>query len=178
MRKLCACGLGLGLVLGCIVMAAAQPPEGRDRPGRGDGPPRRGPGGPPGGPPRGWEPGRVMPPPIREELELTEDQKKQLADLEKEVKDRILKMLTAEQKKKLDDLRRRGPEGPPPPPPPPEREGRPPERPDRDQARGDASAGIQWFATWESGLREARQSGRPILLVSAAPHCAGVSGIW
>jgi hypothetical protein len=40
------------------------------------------------------------------------------------------------------------------------------------------SAGIQWFATWESGLREAQRTGRPILLVAAAPHCAGVSGIW
>lgn len=40
------------------------------------------------------------------------------------------------------------------------------------------SPGIQWFATWESGLAEANRTGRPILLVSAAPHCAGVSGIW
>jgi hypothetical protein len=37
---------------------------------------------------------------------------------------------------------------------------------------------IQWFATWESGFAEAQRSGRPILLVAAAPHCAGVSGIW
>lgn len=40
------------------------------------------------------------------------------------------------------------------------------------------SGGIPWFATWESGLREAQRAGRPILLVAAAPHCAGVSGIW
>jgi hypothetical protein len=39
-------------------------------------------------------------------------------------------------------------------------------------------SGIQWFATWESGLDEANRTGKPILLVSAAPHCAGVSGIW
>ena len=39
-------------------------------------------------------------------------------------------------------------------------------------------AGIPWFATWESGLREAQRTGKPILLVAAAPHCAGVSGIW
>lgn len=38
--------------------------------------------------------------------------------------------------------------------------------------------GIQWFPTWESGLREAQRTGRPILFVSAAPHCAGVSGMW
>ena len=44
--------------------------------------------------------------------------------------------------------------------------------------RAAVKGGIQWFATWESGLREAQRGGRPILLVSAAPHCAGVSGVW
>ena len=39
-------------------------------------------------------------------------------------------------------------------------------------------AGIQWFATWSSGLKEAERTGRPIFLVAAAPHCAGVSGMW
>src|ERR1700722_4802531 len=38
--------------------------------------------------------------------------------------------------------------------------------------------GITWFTTWNSGLAEAERTGRPILLVAAAPHCAGVSGIW
>ncbi len=38
--------------------------------------------------------------------------------------------------------------------------------------------GIAWFATWKSGLAEAARSGRPILLVAAAPHCGGVPGIW
>ena len=37
---------------------------------------------------------------------------------------------------------------------------------------------IQWYATWDMGLRQARASGRPILLVAAAPHCHNVSGIW
>lgn len=37
---------------------------------------------------------------------------------------------------------------------------------------------IAWYGTLESGLAEAKRSGRPILLVSAAPHCTGVSGIW
>lgn len=40
------------------------------------------------------------------------------------------------------------------------------------------ASGIQWFATWESGLSEAKRTGQPILLVAAAPHCAGVSGMW
>jgi hypothetical protein len=38
--------------------------------------------------------------------------------------------------------------------------------------------GIQWFATWEAGLREAQRTGQPILLVAATPHCGGVSGMW
>ena len=46
------------------------------------------------------------------------------------------------------------------------------------QVRGNVPGGIQWFATWESGGREAARTGRPILLVSAAPHCARVPGIW
>lgn len=37
---------------------------------------------------------------------------------------------------------------------------------------------ITWFGTWEAGLQQARQTGRPILLVAAAPQCHGVSGIW
>lgn len=37
---------------------------------------------------------------------------------------------------------------------------------------------IQWFATLERGLAEAKRTGKPILFVSAAPHCAGVSGMW
>jgi hypothetical protein len=37
---------------------------------------------------------------------------------------------------------------------------------------------IQWYATLDRGLAEAKRTGRPILLVSDAPHCAGVSGMW
>ena len=40
------------------------------------------------------------------------------------------------------------------------------------------AGGIAWYPTLDGGLREAKRTGRPILLVSAAPHCAGVSGIW
>jgi len=40
------------------------------------------------------------------------------------------------------------------------------------------AAGIAWYATLDSGLREAKRTGKPILLIAAAPHCAGVSGIW
>ena len=37
---------------------------------------------------------------------------------------------------------------------------------------------IQWFATWEQGLAEAKRTRRPILLVAAAPHCHETSGLW
>lgn len=41
-----------------------------------------------------------------------------------------------------------------------------------------AGVQIQWFATLDRGLAEAKRTGKPILFVSAAPHCAGVSGMW
>ena len=37
---------------------------------------------------------------------------------------------------------------------------------------------IAWYGTLKSGLAEAERSNRAILLVSAAPHCTGVPGIW
>jgi hypothetical protein len=37
---------------------------------------------------------------------------------------------------------------------------------------------IAWYGTLQDGFAAARESGRPILLVSAAPHCHDVSGIW
>ncbi len=37
---------------------------------------------------------------------------------------------------------------------------------------------IQWYATLDRGLAEAKRTAKPILFVSAAPHCSGVSGMW
>ena len=37
---------------------------------------------------------------------------------------------------------------------------------------------IAWFGTWEGGLAEARRTGRPILLISGAPQCHNVPGVW
>jgi len=57
------------------------------------------------------------------------------------------------------------------------------QRPPRG-GRGDQSTAaaegvsIQWYATLDRGLAEAKRTGKPILFVSAAPHCAGVSGMW
>jgi hypothetical protein len=90
------------------------------------GPGRGGPGGPPGGgpgrfagPPR---PGQILPPFVQERLNLTGEQKRELQDLQKQVDDRLAKILTDEQKKQLHEMRagpggrgfgRRGPGGPP-----------------------------------------------------------------
>lgn len=46
------------------------------------------------------------------------------------------------------------------------------------RAQSQPESGIQWYATLASGLAEAKRSNRPILFTSAAPNCAGVSGIW
>lgn len=42
----------------------------------------------------------------------------------------------------------------------------------------DATGGIAWYPTLDAGFKEAKRSGRPILFLSAAPHCGGVSGVW
>ncbi len=49
-----------------------------------------------------------------------------------------------------------------------------------DEARTDEAApgAIAWQGTWEGGLAEAKRTKRPILLISAAPHCKNISGIW
>lgn len=40
------------------------------------------------------------------------------------------------------------------------------------------NGGIAWYGMWENALSEAKRTGKPILLVSGAPHCRGISGIW
>ena len=37
---------------------------------------------------------------------------------------------------------------------------------------------IAWYGDLQEGLAEAKRSARPILLVSGAPHCLGVPGVW
>jgi hypothetical protein len=41
-----------------------------------------------------------------------------------------------------------------------------------------AATTIGWIPTWQQGLEEARQTGKPILLFSGAPNCSGVPGVW
>jgi Spy/CpxP family protein refolding chaperone len=90
----------LTLALGaatCLLTAqdGNQRPDGQRPPGREGGPP--GPGGPGGF--------RLLPLPAMEQLNLTADQRKQLADLEAQVKAKLEKILTSEQLKQLSQMR-------------------------------------------------------------------------
>ena len=112
MKCLLATGFALGAVVLCVHAGTAQPlqgPEGKLR--NQQGPPRRRGEGPPPGPPR-WQLGKVIPQHICDELGLSADQEKQLHDLEREVKDRVMHLLTENQKHKLERLQDRM--GPPP----------------------------------------------------------------
>ena len=94
-------------------------PGGPDDGGFGPGGPG-GPGGPPGrgrgpggrgmmgGPPR---PGQVLPPMAQQMLNLTVDQKKQIDELQKEVDEKLAKILTPEQLNQLKQMPGRGPGG-------------------------------------------------------------------
>lgn len=88
--------------------AVSQPPEGKGKDGK-DGKfgPKDGKGAK-----GGFKVGSVLPPFMVEELKLTDDQKAKLADLEKDVKTKLDKILTDEQKKTLENFRPMGPGGP------------------------------------------------------------------
>jgi len=98
----------LALALGastCLLTAqdGNPPPEGQRPPGRQGGPGR------PGG-------FHLLPPRAHEQLNLTADQEKQVADLEAEVKGKLEKILTPEQMQQLKQMRppqrQGGPGGP------------------------------------------------------------------
>lgn len=85
--------------------------EGRGTAGGRAGPPDgRGGLGSPGG--RGPRPGQVLPDVLRDELDLTEEQKQQIADLQKEVDRRLDRILTRDQKARLRGPGDRGRPGP------------------------------------------------------------------
>jgi Spy/CpxP family protein refolding chaperone len=94
----------IALALGastCLLQAQPdnQPPgEGGQRPGRRQGGGPGGPGGMQGG---GFH---IIPPMAQEQLNLTDDQKKQIESLEKETKAKLDSILTDEQKTKLKDM--------------------------------------------------------------------------
>jgi Spy/CpxP family protein refolding chaperone len=105
----------IALALGASTcLLQAQPDQGPGAPGEGGQRPGRRQGGGPGG----MQPGgfHIIPPFAQEHLNLTDDQKKQIEDLEKQTKAKLDSILTEEQKKKLQDMRSqfrgRGPGGP------------------------------------------------------------------
>jgi Spy/CpxP family protein refolding chaperone len=68
--------------------------------------------GPKKGPPpgkKGWEPGKIIPPHIRDELDLTEEQERRIAEVEKEVRRKLLDIFTEKQKQHLRDMNDKGP---------------------------------------------------------------------
>ncbi len=77
------------------------------------GPGMGGPGGPGGGFMRMPPPGDILPPPVQDVLRLTDEQKKQLAALQKDVDANLEKLLTEDQRKQLKEMRERGPGGGP-----------------------------------------------------------------
>ena len=88
-------------------------------------PPDQGQGGPGGHPPGGFH---LLPPFAMDKLNLTEDQQKQIADLEKETKEKLDKILTPEQIKMLSEMR---------PPRPPGEGGRGGDRRSGSRSRGE-----------------------------------------
>ena len=54
-------------------------------------------------------PGQILPPFLQEQLKLTDDQKKQLDALQKDLDAKLDKLLTDDQKKMLKEMRERGP---------------------------------------------------------------------
>lgn len=121
MNRILAGLFSLSLLGWLTISVLSQPPEkgppgqrqrgGFDKAGQEKGgPPGDGRGGRQGGP--GFELGRVIPPPMRQMLELSEEQITQLDKLEKELKEKLNKLLTDDQKKQLANMRQRGPGGP------------------------------------------------------------------
>ena len=99
-----AFALGMGIILSA---ANSQPPEGREpRPEKGD---KGDKGGREPGPPPRYELGQVFPPPLMDEMKLTTDQFTELEKIQKDLKGKLDKLLTDDQKKVVLNFRPRGP---------------------------------------------------------------------
>jgi Spy/CpxP family protein refolding chaperone len=139
----------------------------------------------PGGAGGGKMPIHVIPPFAVQDLKLTPDQERQLQELERDVRSKVMKILTPEQLRKLQQSRppgfrgddKGGPGGGKGGPGADRKEDK--GKSERSQARPAAPpTPIAWFGRWQDAVRDAERTERPILFVSAAPHCSGVSGIW
>jgi Spy/CpxP family protein refolding chaperone len=95
--------LAVGLMVSLAASSAQQPPQEKKGEGK-----KGGFGGGFGGFGR---PGQIMSTFIQDQLKLSDDQKKQVADLQKETEDKIDKILTEEQRKQYKEIRERGPGG-------------------------------------------------------------------
>ena len=91
---------GCGTIL-MMSTAISQPPR-----GKGDKDGKQGKFGPPR-----FELGQVFPPPLLEELNLTPEQEKELESIKQDLKTKLDKLLTADQKKIVENFRPRGPRG-------------------------------------------------------------------
>lgn len=172
-------------------ISMAQPPRDRDdRPGGPGGGDRR------GGPPPRFQLGDVFPPPLLEELDLTTEQEKELEVIKSDVKAKLEKLLTADQKRTVENFRPRGPggpggppgpgprnpdgadgNGPPPRDPPPRGNRRPPaDAPPKDNDKTsdvklkELPKGVTRVPVTFSGGHETdpRDGGRPVVLIAAA----------
>lgn len=110
MRKVALALFVLSAAVVLSVSATGQPPEQKGgQGGKGGFGGKGGPGG--GGFGMRPQPGQIMPPFLAERLRLSADQKKQLADLQKDVDAKLDKLLTDEQKAELKKMREQGPGG-------------------------------------------------------------------
>ncbi len=48
----------------------------------------------------------------------------------------------------------------------------------QSEAAESIPSGIAWYGILADGIAEAKATNRPIMLLSAAPQCAGVPGMW
>ena len=95
----------LALALGVSAWYLNAQDQGGPPPGERPPPPEAGAQGGPGRGPGGPGGFHLLPPRAQEQLNLTDDQKKQVAALEAEVKAKIEKILTPDQLKQLKDMR-------------------------------------------------------------------------
>ena len=50
--------------------------------------------------------------------------------------------------------------------------------PAEDTLQAPTEPQVAWFGRWADAKAEAARTGRPILLMSAAPQCQGKPGVW
>jgi hypothetical protein len=187
LNLLLAAGLAAALSFAPLAHAAdpAAAPPPRDAAGPADG------GPPDGAPPQDAPPPRpggfhLLPPHAAEKLKFTADQRKELTDLEGEVRAKLDKILTSEQKQQLEQMRpppprRDAPGGPgagdgpdsgadrPQRPPPPQDNDAAPDQQAPQQGAAPDQDPSHRAVTFTGGYEtDPRDHGRPVVLVAAA----------